>query len=145
MNLPTKAMFQRFPHEQLLAAPDATAEDRETYRNTGNQLAAAIDRGVFWSLGASEIAAIPGTYERGGLVFTARIRAIRDGVRLDRASLMAVMVSLNGADLIDVTVRELARGTDHTTINDLYIDQVGRALLALDYDGNEALNPRYWS
>lgn len=26
----------------------------------------------------------------------------------------------------------------------VYIDQLARVLLALDYDGTEALNPRYW-
>lgn len=144
MNLPTKAMFQRFPHEQLLAAPETTAEDHQTQRATGTQFIAAVRLGVLWSLGASGIAIVPGAHGLGGLVFTARIRAIRNGVRLDRASLMAVMVSLNGGDLIDITVRELARGTDHATVTDVYIDQLGRALLALDCDGNEPLNPRYW-
>ncbi|GAB3597382.1 hypothetical protein CFAEC_13825 (plasmid) [Corynebacterium faecale] len=57
---------------------------------------------------------------------------------------MAVMVSLTPADEIDVEVREIARKTEHARIEGIYIDQLARAALAIDYDGPTALNPRYW-
>ncbi|MBS3183453.1 hypothetical protein [Leucobacter manosquensis] len=40
--------------------------------------------------------------------------------------------------------REYARGIEHAKIEGVYTDQLARVLLALDYDGTEALNPRYW-
>ncbi|WP_420181294.1 hypothetical protein [Paenarthrobacter sp. TA1.8] len=54
------------------------------------------------------------------------------------------MVSLTPADEIDVEVREIARTTKHAHIEGIYIDQLARAALAIDYDGPTALNPRYW-
>lgn len=57
---------------------------------------------------------------------------------------MAVMVSLNANDLIDVRVVEIASGKVHFQEDDLYIFMLERVLLALDWDGDEVANPRLW-
>lgn len=53
-------------------------------------------------------------------------------------------MSTTPLDEIEIEVREYARGIEHAKVEGVYIDQLARVLLALDYDGTEALNPRYW-
>ncbi|MGK0742648.1 hypothetical protein ACSHWG_12315 [Leucobacter sp. Z1108] len=117
----------------------------EFHRSTAEQFRQAIGPGVFMSLGASQLVAVPGRYDRGGLLFTARILPFtRTGDRYAAARNMAVLVSTTPLDEIEIEVREYARGIEHAKIEGVYIDQLARVLLALDYDGTEALNPRYW-
>ncbi|MGO2519956.1 MAG: hypothetical protein ACTH8F_07535 [Microbacterium sp.] len=131
-----------FPSETLTLT--ATGDDREFIRQTAQQFAVAVTRGVMWSLGASNITAVPGADQIGGLLLIARILPLRDGTRHQRAARMAILISLNGVDTIDIEVKEIATGRAHTEIKGVYIDQLSAALLALDYDGDETLNPRYW-
>ena len=117
----------------------------EFHQAAAEQFRQAISVGVFMSLGASELAAVPGRYDRGGLLFTARILPFtKTGERFENARRMAVLVSVSPLDEIEIEVREYARGTQHAKIERVYIDQLSQALLALDYDGPEILNPRYW-
>lgn len=117
----------------------------EFHRGVAEQFRQAIGTGVFMSLGASQLAAVPGRYDRGGLLFTARILPFtRTGARYAAARNMAVLVSTTPLDEIEVEVREYARGIEHAKIERVYIDQLARAVLALDYNGDEVLNPRYW-
>ncbi|WP_190265264.1 MULTISPECIES: hypothetical protein [Glutamicibacter] len=117
----------------------------EHHRAAAEQFRQAIGPYVFMSLGASQLAAVPGRYDRGGLLFTARILPFtRTGDRYAAARNMAVLVSTSPLDEIEIEVREYARGVQHAKIEGVYIDQLSRAVLALDYDGTEALNPRYW-
>ena len=111
----------------------------EFHRSTAEQFRQAIGPYVFMSLGASQLAAVPGRYDRGGLLFTARILPFTRTARN-----MAVLVSTSPLDEIEIEVREYARGVQHVKVEGVYIDQLARVLLALDYDGTEALNPRYW-
>lgn len=131
-----------FPIEALAAK---AGDDLESIRQTAQQFSNAITRGVLWSLGANKAEAVPGVDQLGGLLFIARILPLRDGKRHQRAARMAVLISLNGADTIDIEVKELATRREHAKIRGVYIDQLSAAVLALDYDGDEALNPRYWS
>ena len=55
------------------------------------------------------------------------------------------MVSLTPADEIEIEAREIARGTEHAKIEGIGIEQLQRAVLAIDYDGPEVLNPHYWT
>ena len=138
----TRAAFQRFPHETLIAQNDVDADEIVA---TGNTFLRAVTVGVLWSLGAESKAAVLGAHQMGGLLFIARILPFRHGERRERAARMAVMISLNPADTIDIQVIELASGREHARTEGVYIDQLSRAVLALDYDGEEPFNPRYWT
>lgn len=135
-----RSAYQRFPHDTLTLPND----DRDRCRAAADTFRAAVQVGVFMSLGATDLTAIAGTHQLGGLLFTARILPLRDGTRRERPARMGVMISHTPADEIDVHVLEYARGTDHTHLNGIYIDQLNLALLALDYDGPTPLNPHYW-
>lgn len=111
----------------------------------GDTFLAAIDQGVLWSLGARDLHTVAGIHQLGGLFFLASILPMVKNGRGSRARKMAVMVSLTGADTIDINVREVTSGRDHAHIEGVYIDQLSRALLSLDYDGNTVTNPRYWN
>ena len=87
------------------------------------------------SLGAERLATlpgiVPGRYDRGGLLFTARILPFtRTGDRYAAARNMAVLVSTTPLDEIEIEVREYARGIEHAKIEGVYIDQLARVLLA---------------
>lgn len=108
---------------------------------TADTFRAAVQVGVFMSLGATDLTAIAGAHQLGGLLFTARMLPLRDGTRRERPARMGVMISHTPADEIDIHVLEYARGTDHARLNGIYIDQLNRALLALDYDGTTPSTP----
>lgn len=117
----------------------------EYHKATAEQFRQAIGALVFMSLGASRLIAVPGRYLGGGLMFTARILPFtQTGDRYAAPRKMAVLVSVTPLDEIEIEVREYARGIEHAKIERVYIDQLSRALLALDYDGPEPINPRYW-
>ena len=117
----------------------------EFHKATAEQFRQALGAGVLMSLGATRLTAVPGRFDRGGLMFTARILPFTStGDRYAAARNMAVLISTTALDEIDVEVREYARGIEHAKIEGVYIDQLARAVLALDYDGPEPLNPRYW-
>lgn len=117
----------------------------EFHRAAAEQFRQAIGPGVLMSLGATRLTAVPGRFDRGGLMFTARILPVtQTGERYAASRRMAVLISTTPADELDIEVREHGRGIEHAKIEGVYIDQLGRALLALDYDGLEPLNPRYW-
>lgn len=132
-----KALFT-YPEKAVFGAT-------EEHLRTANDLRRAIGLGVLGSLGATGLAAVPGSHQCGGLMFTARVLPLtKSGARGTQPRKMAVMVSLTPADEIDVEVREIARKTKHAQIEGIYIDQLTRVALAIDYDGPMALNPRYW-
>jgi len=136
-----RAAYQRFPHETLTI----NRNNRQQIITTADTFRAAVQVGVFMSLGATDLTAIAGAHQLGGLLFTARILPLRNGARHDTPARMGVMISHTPADEIDIHVLEYARGTDHTRLNGIYVDQLNAALLALDYDGITPLNPHYWS
>lgn len=137
----TRAAYQRFPHDTL---SPAHGTDQDRVKDTARAFQAAIQIGVLMSLGATDLGAVAGAHQLGGLLFTARILPLRHGSRRERAARMGVMISINGVDTIDIRVLEYASGREHTRIDGIYIDQLNAALLALDYDGPTPLNPRYW-
>lgn len=131
-----------FPAEHLVPA---TVDDAADHGRIANYFRDVIDLGVLFALGATDLRAVPGPDQMGGLLFDARILPfVTDGTRGESARVMSVMVSLTTADAIDVDVRHRARGTEHATAHGIYIDQLNKCLLALDYDGRTAFNPRYF-
>lgn len=129
-----------FPTEAITATNPADIIENTM---TGRGFRAAIGDGALWSVGAHDIASVPGAYQLGGLTFLARILPMTETGRSDTAESMAVLVSLTPADEIDVEVRRIADGREHARIPGIYIDQIQRIILALDYDGPEVMNPRY--
>ncbi|MGW9159329.1 hypothetical protein [Microbacterium sp. NPDC055665] len=134
-----RAAYQRFPHDTLTINRD----NRDQIIAIADTFRAAVQVGVFMSLGATDLTAVAGAHQLGGLLFTGRILPLRDSTRRERPARMGVMISHTPADEIDIHVLEYARVTEHARLNGIYIDQLNRALLALDYDGTP-LNPRYW-
>lgn len=81
-----------------------------------------------------------------GLSFTARILPFnKDGKRSSAPKLMQVMITLHAGDLYDVSVTYVHRGEEktHLKVTDVAADELTRLMLALDYDGESTLNPRY--
>lgn len=119
-------------------------DDQARNRSAAETFRQGATMGVLMSLGASDLRTVPGTHELGGLLFIARILPLTGNRRGQAARRMAVMVSVAPGDLIDIDVRHLT-GQEHATVRDVYLDQLQRALLALDYDGPDAFNPSYWT
>ncbi len=117
----------------------------EFMEQTANQFRTAFTLGGLMTLGADAFKVVPGQHQLGGLCFTARILPMdTPTTRKTRPVKMAVMVSLTWADEIDVEVRELNTGNTHARIPAVYISDLQKIAFALDYDGPEVLNPRYW-
>ena len=126
-------------------------------REIANTIRQQITVGVLMSLGAHDIGAARMAHEQGGpmlpsLVFKALILPFnKNGERSERPRKMYVIVSLTPADTYKITVTYNAnvgngRGpdrTDHYHATDVYAEDLSRTLLALDYDGDTVLNPRY--
>ena len=130
-----------FPAAQLVPVDDIERDDAQ---RIADYFRKAIQPGVFWSLGSTHLTAVPGVDRQGGLLFTARILPMTKTGRGTAARKMQVMVSLTTADLIDIDVLEIASKKEHARIREISIDQLNAALLALDYNGDQVLNPRYW-
>lgn len=107
-----------------------------------------ISNNVLMSLGAEGLVA--DTDENGNpqLSFTARILPFnKDNSRSTRPAKMLVFVTLAPSDTYTVTVKRLRDMVfeEHAYTDDVYADQLNTVLLALDYDGEEAFNPRLWN
>ena len=106
---------------------------------TANEIAdiirSQIGIGVLWSLGARDFTYLP----EGGLAFYATILPFNtQGKRLRSPRIMRVVVTLNGADLYDISVSYL-RDWEHTVhyeAHNVYSDQLPTLMLALDSDGD---------
>lgn len=106
-----------------------------------------ITTGVLMSLGARSFTEMDEwETRRGGLDFHATILPMRkDGTRGTRARTMRVWVELAWNDTYTVKVFYTGRDwqdVTHFQRDMVYADQLPKLLLALDYDGNEILNPR---
>lgn len=103
---------------------------------------AQINKHVLMSLGMSDL-----SYFSDGIKFDARILPMTQNGRGTRARVMSVMVRLDASDTYTVQVSyfkgRYIRVT-HFEESGIYADQLNHLLLALDYDGREVANPRYW-
>ena len=82
------------------------------------------------------------------LIFQARILPFKkNGERAEAPRVMYVVVSLTPNDTYEITVSYYASHSepraDHFHATDVYAEDLSRTLLALDYDGDTVLNPRY--
>lgn len=109
-----------------------------------------IERGVFMTLGATNLGHTSTEMDRGysmcALVFVARILPFKkNGKRSERAKKMAVEIALTANDTYDIHVFHMVRGerVTHFKREDVYVFDLNATLIALDYDGDEVLNPRY--
>lgn len=124
----------------------ATATKARYSEKESMEIASIIKRqigvGSLMALGASDFYATD-----GGLRFTARILPFTtSGARSGRAAKMLVEVKLNGLDLYDVRVVQV-KGFDvveHYSTKNVDATSLPALTLALDWDGPEAANPRYW-
>lgn len=78
---------------------------------------------------------------QNGLSFSARLHPFINGKRSHHPIIMTVTITITWQDLYDVRVEY--DDTLHFSGCDYYFDQLPRLLLALDYDGEEVLNPAY--
>lgn len=131
-------------------ATTPTAEDREYAHEVATTIRLQVSTPIFWSLGGSDYTAlIDATTGDPGLAFKARILPFtKSGDRSTSARAMDVRITLNGSDYYDVAVTY--RGRDgavvtHFQEGDVDCVRLPRVMLALDYDGPTALNPRYAS
>lgn len=113
-------------------------------RDVGKAVHVQLDTKVMWSLGATGL-----QYSAeglGGVEFDARILPFKvNGERGSRARVMRVKVLLNGSDYYDVSVGYLNKRyewVEHFSREDVGVESINFLLLALDWDGDEALNPR---
>lgn len=117
-----------------------------TYRDlriVGDNLHRQLDRQVLWSLGASGVQY--SAQGRGGIEFDARILPFKaNGERGTRARIMRVKILLNGSDYYDITVGypKNYEWIEHFSREDVDAFALNHLLHALDWDGDEVLNPR---
>ena len=122
---------------RLLVAPQVANQTAQTFSR-------AVEPGVFMSLGATDFQPTIGAHGLGALNFKARILPFnKDGQRDYKPHVMDVTVSHTPEDLIDIDVVDTTTGETHHSEKGLYVDQLNRRLLALDYDGEETTNPRF--
>lgn len=98
------------------------------------------------TLGASQLHYFKNSVGEPGLTFTARILPFtKSGARSSRPAKMRVDVVLSCMDLYDVTVVRHTRGERevHFRGEGLDASDLQTLMVALDYDGDETLNPRY--
>lgn len=118
-------------------------------KRTAETIRSQIQLGVFMSLGATRP-----LYEvhkgQPGLTFQACVLPFTEtGDRSTDARTMRVHITLNPADTYDIEVLYTTTRngetttTEHHAATDVYVDQLNPHLLALDYDGDTVLNPRY--
>jgi hypothetical protein len=124
----------------------ATESDQQYRREVGAEAKRQIGLSGLMTLGAK----IRGYRSNGaaGLVLTARILPFNaNGERAARPRRMEVDIRLNGSDYWDVTVSYLKgrREVTHWEGEDLGPEDLARLGLALDWDGPEPMNPRYWN
>lgn len=122
-----------------------------TAADTAKVIRQQITMGALMSLGARDFS--HGTRDgQTYLAFAATVLPFtKSGNRATAARAMTVTVTLTPADLYDITVTYPQRGDryglktpeTHYTAEGIYADQLPRLLLALDYDGETVLNPRY--
>jgi hypothetical protein len=100
-----------------------------------------ITTGVLMALGAHKLIAT-----ESGLRFAARILPFtKSGKRGTAARVMQVEVTLNALDLYDIAVTYAGRDysvVTHWEAANVDCFELSRLLLALDYDGPTAVNPR---
>lgn len=125
-------------------------------QEVANTIRSQIEVGVFMSLGAhnlrhGSIAASKDAPALPSLIFNARILPFnKKGTRSGMPRVMQVVISLNAADYYDITVTHNQHGdryglkepVTHFSAQDVDCGNLSRVLLALDYDGDEVLNPR---
>ena len=104
-----------------------------------------IGVGSLMSLGAHDLAAVTEKGQIHGFTFMARILPFtKAGKRSSAARNMRVMIMLNELDYYDVSVTYARKyeGVTHYEGHNVGAEQISNLMLALDYDGDTALNPR---
>lgn len=100
------------------------------------------------TLGAHDLRTIVENDREIGLQFTARILPFTRfglGPRGERPRLMTVRISLNSLNFYELSVTYSNRGSiyTHYSANSIDAETLRSTLLALDFDGETVLNPRY--
>lgn len=119
----------------------ATVYTEAEAREIASTIKRQIGAGSLMALAAHDFIALD-----GGLRFIARILPFnKNGKRSTRAAKMLVEVKLNFMDLYDVRVVEVRNFelVEHFTVQHVDAYSLPRLMLALDFDGDEVLNPRY--
>lgn len=115
------------------------------YKQVADTIRQQIGFWNFAAVGARDF--LYGSEERGSLSFHANILPFtKTGKRSGCARIMDVKIICTFSDTYTVTVTYKRAGEiiTHYTASNIYADQIGRVILALDYDGEEVTNPRYW-
>lgn len=121
----------------------------------GRTILAQAESGVFMSLGAHQFATGDmsgyGVNAPGVTMLTRILPMTARGTRGTNPRNMRLTITLNGRDLYDIAATYPRRGDRfgihppvvHYAATDVHVADLNRHLLALDYDGDEVLDPRY--
>jgi len=78
----------------------------------------------------------------GAQEFTGRILPFdKEGTRLRKAEKMKIRIILTPLDEYNITVTR-ANGEEFLALEGIYCFQLAKMMMALDYDGDQVLNPR---
>lgn len=94
------------------------------------------------AMGAAEVEGLP------ALMFSARIVPFdRDGRRSARSVKMTIHVAQAADETYTVIASQIYNGQymEHARAEGVSSDRLNSALIALDYDGDTAFNPRLWA
>ena len=98
------------------------------------------DADRIYELGAQDFTTVRGN--EPGLEFTGRILPFdKEGKRLRKAEKMKIRIILTPLDEYNITVTR-ANGEEFLTLEGIYCFQLAKIMMALDYDGDQVLNPR---
>ena len=113
--------------------------------NTADIIIRQVGQGVLMSLGAHKLGNVMNEGEIEGLTFKARILPFRkDGKRAAQPRIMQVIITHNALDYYDARVIYASgqQVVTHYETTNIDAEQLPRIMLALDFDGKTALNPR---
>lgn len=128
---------------------DATIRMIEAQRDIATTITEQATTGALMTLGAYPLRPTnlyADDTRRGGAMWNVRIMPMKkNGDRSSTVRKMELTIELTYADTYTVTAKYYNRGKAviHFQRDNVYWDQLEKLLVALDWDGDEILNPRY--
>ena len=114
--------------------------DRIYEENVAKVIRAQMGMTPLLMLGAQDFTTVRGN--EPGLEFTGRILPFdKEGTRLRKAEKMKIRIILTPLDEYNITVTR-ANGEEFLALEGIYCFQLAKMMMALDYDGDQVLNPR---
>ena len=132
--------------EMVIPRDDIDPVDITRAIHTADAILSQIEQGALWTLGAEPKRITIDDDDRPVLAFSCRILPFKaDGTRATRAVEMTLTITLDWTDeyILEVFYKRDGEKVEHFKRDRVTCFDLSRLFLALDFDGDTALNPRY--